>query len=402
MLSRVPALLWVALGPLAAQNGSLDRLPERSDLRWAISISPPVLSNFQRLRMRITIRIDGKEIESRKGRGEFVFAAEFRDASGNPFRTRTQVELSEYQKATSRHELECTLQAFVLPGDYRISLAVMESSTGQASVAHRAIHVSAPNNDPLPDAWRNLPAVEFIDAPDTPDLWFLPDERGRLALAAENRGPLRVEILANISPSEGSRRQGRAYDRNMISILPAMKILSRIALRSGTKNVTAVDVARRRVTYEQRDIESIDWPALKAALESQNPNKIDARSLRDRDQNAQFFIDQAVRRASPGGAGEPVLIVLSGPLVFATHQEMRPIEAPPKARVFYIRFQGITPAAFFASQGGGRDTAPRPLPSAFTDELERTLKPLQPRLFDIYSPGDFRKALAAILQEIEQ
>jgi hypothetical protein len=34
------------------------------------------------------------------------------------------------------------------------------------------------------------------------------------------------------------------------------------------------------------------------------------------------------------------------------------------------------------------------------DQLEPTLKPLAPRLFDVETPEDFRKALAAILTEI--
>ena len=34
------------------------------------------------------------------------------------------------------------------------------------------------------------------------------------------------------------------------------------------------------------------------------------------------------------------------------------------------------------------------------DSLERTLKPLQPHLFDVYTPVDFRKALGTLFDEI--
>jgi hypothetical protein len=34
------------------------------------------------------------------------------------------------------------------------------------------------------------------------------------------------------------------------------------------------------------------------------------------------------------------------------------------------------------------------------DQLEPLLKPLQPRVFDVYDPGQFRKALAEIMKEI--
>ena len=36
------------------------------------------------------------------------------------------------------------------------------------------------------------------------------------------------------------------------------------------------------------------------------------------------------------------------------------------------------------------------------DSLERTLKPLQPRLFDVYAPDQFRKALGNLLEEISK
>jgi hypothetical protein len=36
------------------------------------------------------------------------------------------------------------------------------------------------------------------------------------------------------------------------------------------------------------------------------------------------------------------------------------------------------------------------------DSLARTLKPLQPHLFDVYTPAEFRKALANMLDEISR
>ena len=36
------------------------------------------------------------------------------------------------------------------------------------------------------------------------------------------------------------------------------------------------------------------------------------------------------------------------------------------------------------------------------DQLEHTLKPVAPRVFDVKSPEDFRKALADILAEISK
>ena len=386
-----------------AQDPAIDRLlaaPERADIRWAISIPSPTLTAFQRLSTRISIRVDGKEIAKREGKGEFLFAAEFKDSAHRTYRTQSRVNLQDYEKATSSQELECALQIFVLPGNYDLSLIVLEPATEKFSVAHRTLHVAPLSNDPLPDLWKRLRAVDFIDIPDAPDRWFLPGERGRLFLEAAGSGA-RLEILANITPTETSRRQGRTYGRNMDVIVPALKILSRI--EGVSKNVTVVDVARRRVTYEQHEARDVNWEAMKQGLG--DPNKIAAAELKDREKNAQFFATEAVRRAKPENGRLPVLIVLSGPVTFTTHQEMRPIDAPPNARVFYLRFQTIMPASLIATQPALR-SGPRPpeimFPRITSDELQRTLKALQPRVFDLYSAMDFRKALAAILREIGQ
>jgi hypothetical protein len=141
------------------------------------------------------------------------------------------------------------------------------------------------------------------------------------------------------------------------------------------------------------DRAELDWPALKQALNDANPNMIDAAALKDRDQDAQFFATEAGRLAAPSGQGRSVLVVLSPPLAFNSHQELRPIEGEHFARVFYLRFQ---PAPLWALARGPE------LPSVPGDELEHALKPLQPRTFEIFSPADFRKALGAILKEIEQ
>jgi hypothetical protein len=42
---------------------------------------------------------------------------------------------------------------------------------------------------------------------------------------------------------------------------------------------------------------------------------------------------------------------------------------------------------------------PAAQPEAF-DSLQPLLKPLQPRLYDVYSPEQFRKALSSLLDEI--
>src|SRR5579872_6406794 len=224
-----------------AQEQSLERIlagPERSDLRWNIAISPPVLSNYQRIVVRVALRVDGKEIVERAGHGGLVLAAEIRDGDGKPYRTRQIVNLADFKNATSRHELETVLHAFLLPGEYKISLAAVELSTKKISVAHRTLRVSPLNNDPLPAAWRDLPSVDFVDFGDMPDRWYLPTDRRHLSLSVKS--PISLRILVNVSPSAQRTRQRRAFNASMGAIIPALRVLSQIDLVGGSDRKSVV------------------------------------------------------------------------------------------------------------------------------------------------------------------
>jgi hypothetical protein len=386
-----------AAASLFGQTHSIDRLlatPDRADLKWTVSVTPPMLSSFQRIWLRITIRVDGKEIEGKTGVGDLVFAAEFKDAAKKAYRTTKRVASAEFAQATSRNELECVLHSFVLPGSYETTLAVIDLKTQKRSVTHRTVRIAPPNGDPLPDMWRDLPAVDFMDLPDAPDRWFFPGDLRRLSLDVKTQRPPQLKILANIAPSESSQRQRRAFDRNMDAIVPSLKVLCQIGI--GSREVELIDLARRSVEFEQHGGDELNWPVLRQSLTEESPNKITAGALKDRDQELQFFASEASRLAA--GPERRVLIVMSAPFVASSHQELKPAPPVPKARVFYLRFQPRLLWSLFRNPGASVIGGPPPP----NDDLARALKPLQPRLIDIFSPLDFRKALAAILKEIEQ
>ena len=49
-------------------------------------------------------------------------------------------------------------EAFVLPGDYRVSMVIFDTKTGEHSAMQKMLHVNPLRNDPLPAAWKDLPA----------------------------------------------------------------------------------------------------------------------------------------------------------------------------------------------------------------------------------------------------
>jgi hypothetical protein len=99
---------------------------------------------------------------------------------------------------------------------------------------------------------------------------------------------------------------------------------------------------------------------------------------------------------------------------FESGVDLHPIQATaaPDSRVFYIRYRTVRPHPERQAEPGrfgrGRWDAAGPegrrpgyrRQEMEIDQLEPTLKPLAPRVFDVETPEEFRKALATIVAEI--
>jgi hypothetical protein len=269
------------------------------------------------------------------------------------------------------------------------------------------LHVPEIAHDPLPGAWRDIPAVEFVAVADPPERWYLPEITSRLYLPVRNEKAVRIEVVVNESPTEiAMRRTGRVSTRNMGNLIPALKVISQMQVSMGSSvNVTLLDLERRKVSFSQEDVKTLDWERLKLALVENDPNTIDVHALENHEQNAQFFVSETRKRLEM--EAKRVLIVLSGPMAFSKGQDLRQIEAAPEpgSRVFYIRYNPprlpISPG--MVGRGGRGMGPPMPMPprvASMEDSLARTLKPLAPRVFDVTTPTEFRSALAAIIGEI--
>ena len=117
--------------------------------------------------------------------------------------------------------------------------------------------------------------------------------------------------------------------------------------------------------------------------------------------------------SSPAGAAaEParVLIVLAAPMTLDSGEKIRLPESESKQQgpLYFVRYHlpperaplGYEQMSRMGRRGyGGMPPQPNGPAEAF-DSLQGVLKPLQPRLFDVYSPDQFRKALSSLLDEI--
>ncbi|HVV43956.1 MAG TPA: hypothetical protein VHC72_02095 [Bryobacteraceae bacterium] len=367
-------------------------------IRWDVDLEGARLTPHQRLSARIRIRVDDSEVRRRQG-SQIVAFIRIEDASGRRYQTASTSWIRPLHEGGAYGDLTVTFAAFFLPGDYVISLAACDPKTLDHSFTRRRYHVGAIRSDPLPDAWKDLPAVEFIQQDFIPYSWYQPQLRSVIRLPVANEKPVRIELLVNITPSNlGSLSQFR---NNMQLVIPSMKVLMGIEPASGSVGLTIADINRQALVYEQPNllISNIgrgappgrsEWSHLRPILSDFSTAKVEAQTLAGQHRMLGFISGTLSRLLAPPDPPR-VLIVLSAPANFSHQQTAPPAELPPdpRRRVFYLRY-----APFPPHQRGEW------LDAMFADDIERILRPQGARIFRITSPEQFRKALAAILREI--
>jgi hypothetical protein len=200
-----------------------------------------------------------------------------------------------------------------------------------------------------------------------------------------------------------------------------MKVLAAIHPADGSIGLSVIDLNRRLLSYRQQDLHPSDrawsdWYRLRPALNEFSGATVDTPTLAGQRKMLDYFAAEATRCLGPLEADDVthVLIVLSAPVFFTRQEKPAPPDLPPdpRHRVFYISYSPTAIVTMHGSVPAGRsglatsDTGPetgatihRPL-YIFTDDLEHLLKPMGARVFRVSKPEEFRKALAAILDEI--
>ena len=373
---------------------------DQTHIRWNVQISDPLLSSHQRIAARVFAQVDGNELAKRRGKGTLLVLVQIDDERGHVWQNHQEMDLETLEEGIKANDAVFSQQFFVLPGDYRIVTALYDTATSEHSLNKHRLHVSPLKNDPLPDAWRDLPPVEFIHPSKPPDSWYLPAIETALHLSAAPREPVRINLIVNLTPSERLAGSSRVQNRNFGSLLPATKLLSEVDWGTSPFHLELLDLARLKVTYRQEHAGPLDWLITNASLQEVKPGLIDVKSLENRQHSAQFFLDQ-VNKQLQTKQPQTVLIILSSAVEFGAGQEMRPVVPDPagNARVFYVRY--LTPAGRMGGRRGNGFPPNNPNQSPF-DQLAGLLKPLEPHLYEVSSPEQFRKALAAILAEVSK
>jgi hypothetical protein len=376
-----------------------------SPFHWTVTGPHVELSFQQRILAQFAIRLDGRDLQDRRTHGQFVFFIQITDREGTRFQNHGVIELSKVDENVKAAYVDYTQRAFLLPGEYRVALALLDAGTGEHSVHQGQFRVPAAPREFLNAAWRGLPEVEFVGKEDTPDSWFLPEVQGHLQWAAAVHNPAQIDVILNVTAHH-------THSSDMAALLPTLKVLTQTGSPSVGERVELFDLSRRRAALDESNVHDLEWEKLKQAMGESNTASIDVGSLSQRHQEAQFFVSQV--RSVLRKAQQPcVLVVLTPPVAFepgTTKDELAPIstEALPACKVVYIRYRApvLRDRAYDPGFGGrgrvGRiERPPYPVrPLEEIDQLEQTLKPLNPKVFDVGTPEEMTKALVEIEKDL--
>jgi len=389
-----------------------------SHFRWTANIAHPQLSFHQRLISEIVVEVDGKELETRRKDGELVSFFQITDGEGTRYQGHSAIQLGKLAENVKAATVQSEQRAFFLPGDYQLAVVLLDTATREHTATQMKFRVSAPSPGILAEAWRNLPSVEFITDKESPDRWYLPDIQGRLQWAATAAAPVHMNVILNVAPSVPVYGARHTPSEGLPALLPTLKVISEAGSAAVSEHIELLDLARRRAVF-QNDVQApeheLDWASLKASLAESNTASIDLHSLSDRHHDAQFFVSEVRRvlRVPDKDSDKPgVLVILSTPVAFESGEDLDPIslESLPACRVFYIRYHAAPQRAAnpYPQMGGrGRGMRPgagpmgrRPGEINVVDQLEATLKPLKPKLFDVETPEEITKALSEIQKRL--
>jgi hypothetical protein len=374
-----------------------------SHFRWTAAVAHAQLSFHQRLISQIEVEVDGKDLETRRNDGELVSFFQVTDHEGTRYQGHGAIQLNKLDQNIKAATVQSDQRAFFLPGDYQLGVVLYDTGTKEHAAIQTKFRISGPSSAFLTEAWRGLPSVEFIMDKESPESWYLPDIQGRLDWGKSLQDVPHLDVLLNVVP--GSRR---TPSEGLPALLPTLKVL--VQGGPSSEQAELLDLSRQRAVFHS-DAKGIDWPVLKAALGDSSTASIDVHSLSQQHQEAQFFVAQVRRmlRAREDAGNKPVvLVILSTPVAFESGEDLSPIslESLPPCHVFYIRYRAARERASnpYAQQMGGRGRGMRmggpigrrPVELNVIDQLEATLKPLNPKLFDVESAEEMTKALTEI------
>jgi hypothetical protein len=411
IFADAPFEKWKAEGP-------------HQDLPWKVNMSANQLSFHQRLIALIQINFPVQEMLKLTQDDQLILLAEVRNGQGVSARNFGVLELNKLKPEMKRTDIEFSWVAFALPGQYEVALAIWDKKSGKHNFMTKLFHVDAYKRDPLPEMWNGLDVFEFwSDKRDGPEYLFHSDIGGRLNLPLKTKRPLDMELLLDLTPSADIFRGNVGYyNRYLAGAVPMFKIFSQIDVANGSRNAEALDLVQRRVSFSQSGGKELDWASLRRTLSpDNNPGTVSIKDLQNKKQSPVFLREEIVRRLNdPALQGKKderplhVFVLIGGPMDMYSFPQVPAIETGNEEDcvIYYFQFNFFERPSPQQQQQRRRrfdrfdrpDRHPERLesPSISGDAgaVEKMLKPLKMRVFQVESPDELRRALAKMMEEM--
>jgi hypothetical protein len=358
---------------------------DRSEIPWTFTVREPYLRIDQRLEVFYVARISGKELNRSGKNHELFLVNRMSSPDGEWLNEPSIVRHTAEDQLPNNVQAEFRMRVVVQPGEYTLWVVLYDRKTGKHNVAKRRIRVPELHGDPLPDLYRRMPLVEFPNISENNPPEATSFVSGQLYLPVHNKRPLQVQLISMLSPPEqwtGRARLMRAHNDDTLGALAA---LSEMDLTDGSLSIAGLDLTRRQVLFEQRDLQHVEWASLMQAMKRAQSPDISAKALQGSKNNGAFFrefLNERLTADSTVADGMRVVIVVTSAQLFESGSDLRPlqIEGDCNCRVYYLRFRLNVNDVF--------------------DQLEKFMKPLRPRIFNLITARDLRKAIAEIIQDL--
>ncbi len=395
-------LAWATLLPVAAQAPpaeetpvTLDqwlRGPDHQDFPWKLRLLRPRLNFEQRQMVVVRVTIPADKLQDLSPQRDLHLVVRLADENGNWFPGADRTHYSLRQAIDRSSNLQFTTAVYLRPGRYRVAAVLYDDVLRQHNVAHRGLAVPPLKHDPLPEAEAELPPVQFVDLRSYLER---DDEVPQLKLPIANPQPLLVEVLINFSPSAQYTGRAPILRHNVSTLVQVAHVLSQLQLQHGCVRLTGVDVLGLRLLFDRVEADNIFWDRVLQSVSTMSPNVVDVSTLEGQKKTAAYFrdvvhhllADKESLCLGPGRhpGAERVFLVAGSDMLFPPGNRIEPVALTAdecNCRVFYLHGQLRLGDEW--------------------DQIHKILRPLRPRTLSMDTAGDFRKALAAIVADLQR
>jgi len=403
-LPLIVAFLIVAVTPLRGEDVSVEKVfatvpfdqwveqGRVTAVPWKVTVESRGLSRDQRLGALIHVELARRELIKFSQGTRVMLLLQVSDEGARNFRD-CRLNLQDVKPRFEKGKIDVSWGLFVLPGDYEVTLVLVNALNGKHNLRRLQLHVNRLKNDPLPESWTGLPAVESIH----PELKTPDSPPQRLHLPVTPRRVVRMEVLVDVTESDlflssrGARWHYKSYLKKAMLLL---KLLSQISLEPGSLSVAMLDLHRRQVIFKQEDVKELDWPRAWSVLAPEtNAGTIDARELAKHPEGPIFFQDELLHRLTLPHAGQAdgddtvhVFLIIGSHMDYYSLHGLPHLPPGSEERcvVYFLQVDLLNEA----------------YAKVAVENMRKMLAPLPLRVFQVGNAESIRLALAKILEEV--